>query len=128
VAALCKSILIVDDNRDICEAIKEALDDSGYASDTAADGREGLERLRTMESPCLVLLDLMMPVMNGIEFLEALKAEDRLVGTRIVVVSAYDRIAQTVAASGFLQKPVNLDVLMKTVKQHCGEPSRTGSG
>jgi CheY-like chemotaxis protein len=61
----CQSILIVEDEKDIRESLKMLLELEGYSVFTAKDGKEGLEILKNLESPCLILLDLLMPVMNG---------------------------------------------------------------
>ena len=113
------AVLVIDDNRDIREAIQSALEDEGYATEGAANGREGLDRLQAMARPCLILLDLMMPVMTGIEFLEALNAEPAFAGIPVVIVSAYDRLAQTAGATGFLPKPIDLHDLTHTVSRYC---------
>ncbi len=114
------SILVIDDNPDIREALQSALEEEGYSTVGAANGREGLDRLEAMDRPCLILLDLMMPVMTGLEFLEALRAQDALAGIPVVIVSAYDRLAERAGAHGFLRKPVDLDGLLHTVSQYCG--------
>ncbi len=118
--ARCRTILIVEDDPDIRDAIRSILEDEGYEVEEATNGREGLERLRTIERPCLVLLDLMMPVMSGPEFLAALQNEDAIATIPVVVVSAWTHMAAVVEGSvGFIKKPVNLDQLLDSVRQYC---------
>src|SRR4051812_46327475 len=63
-------ILIVEDDVDIRDSLRQLLEDEGFSVLTAGNGREGLERLKSMSQPCLILLDLLMPVMDGREFLD----------------------------------------------------------
>jgi len=115
----CNSILIVEDEPEIRESLKEALEWEGYTVGTACNGKEALEKLSIMPKPCLILLDLMMPVMNGFEFAAALKHDVVLTAIPIVVLSAFsgqgeDKIGAKVA----LKKPVDLDVLFSMVKKY----------
>src|SRR5687768_13520104 len=82
-------ILVVDDDIDIREAIQDTLEEEGFRVESAPDGAAALERLRALPyEPCLVLLDLMMPVMDGWEFLAARKEDPRLASIPITVISA----------------------------------------
>ncbi|MEO5970088.1 MAG: response regulator [Bdellovibrionia bacterium] len=72
----CKSILVVEDEESIRENFQLLLELEGYSVFTASNGKESLRILKTIEKPCLILLDLLMPVMNGMEFLEAKSQED----------------------------------------------------
>ncbi|XYI04208.1 response regulator [Sorangium sp. So ce1128] len=85
---------------------------------TAANGREALERLSVL-APQLILLDLMMPVMNGLEFLSMLRQHSTLSATPVVVISAWSKEAQSVAAQGFLSKPIDLDALFNMIRRFC---------
>ena len=64
----CSGILIVDDDPDIRDSLKEVLEDEGYEVNGVANGREALDYLRKSPRPCVILLDLMMPVMDGWQF------------------------------------------------------------
>lgn len=119
----CKRILIVEDERDAREALKEILEIEGFKVVTAENGQVGLELLQDVEEPCLILLDLMMPVMNGWEFLEALRLQQKhvLATIPVVVVSA---IADLAAAQqkyncDFMKKPVNVQNLVSLAHQYC---------
>lgn len=69
----CRSILIIEDEKAIRETFRLALEMEGYQVNEASNGKEGLEALSTMPRPCVILLDLMMPVMNGWAFIRALE-------------------------------------------------------
>ena len=117
----CKRILIVEDDHAIREALKDVLEMEGYSTMTASNGKEGIEILRKSSHPCLVLLDLMMPVMTGWDFLEALKKDKRLLEKNpgfILSAVADKRSAEGVA--GFLKKPMELDSVLSTVRNFCG--------
>lgn len=116
----CVSILVVEDEADIRETIAALLEEDGYHVVTAANGLEGLERLRTIPRPCLVLLDFMMPVMNGQEFLALKHANDAIAAIPVVVVSAYEERARSLEASGFVKKPIDLESLLSFVRRFCG--------
>lgn len=116
----CKSILIVEDDADIREALGQALQVEGYNVHAAENGRDGLDRLAVIERPCLILLDVMMPVMNGIEFLHRLREDDVLATIPIVMVTAYSHLAEEArGAAAYIKKPVDLDLLIRTVDQYC---------
>ncbi len=117
----CASVLVVEDDAAIREALQMALELEGFVVRTAEHGRGGLDALATIERPCLVLLDLMMPVMNGEEFLHALRERDVIATLPVVVVSAYsDTTARTLGAVGYVKKPVDFDVLLAVVHRFCG--------
>ncbi len=118
----CKQILIVEDDLDIRETLKDLLEYEGYRALTASNGREGIEVLRKASHPCLILLDLMMPVMTGWEFLEALRAqgEKTLAENPVFVLSAVATQENTPGVAGVLRKPVELSSILDTVKQYCG--------
>jgi len=121
----CKSILIVEDEPAIRENLKALLELEGYPVFTAINGEEGLRVLRSMPRPCLVLLDLLMPVMNGMEFLEAKSHEDAIASIPVCVVSGVADPPDLSSASAYVKKPVDFDVLLNFVAQHCGPPPQT---
>jgi CheY-like chemotaxis protein len=73
-----------------------------------------------MPTPSLILLDLMMPVMNGWEFASALQADRTYVDIPIVALSAFSDPEEKIQAKGFIKKPVDLDLLLGLVREHCG--------
>ncbi|MBC7690674.1 MAG: response regulator [Methylotenera sp.] len=126
----CNSILIVEDDPDIREAIELALQDAGYFVFTAEHGGVAQEMLKKIPGPCLVLLDLMMPVMSGWEFVaqqtELKKAVSAQASTfQVVVLTALPagNVWQTAelsnAAVGYIRKPFDLDQLLEIVAQYC---------
>ena len=114
-----KQILVIEDDADIRECLMLLLESEGYSVAGAADGREGLDVLARMSGPCLILLDLMMPVMNGWEFLQAKRKEDILAVIPVVVLSAGSD-ARGEQVEGILKKPVDVDALLAFVRKHCG--------
>jgi CheY-like chemotaxis protein len=116
----CKSILIVEDEPSIRETLRALLELEGYPVYTAENGREGLRLLREIPRPCLVLLDLLMPVMNGMEFLEAKNHEDAIAAIPVCVVSGVAERPTLPAISQFIKKPIEFDGLLKFVRQYCG--------
>ena len=115
-----RNILLIEDESDIRTILKDALEWEGYRVFTAANGKEGLEILQRMPTPHLILLDLMMPVMNGWEFADALQTDGAYVDIPILAVSAFSDLETTIPAKGFIKKPVDLDLLLSLVKEHCG--------
>lgn len=122
--ALCNSILIIEDDDGIREALRYALELEGYPVVTAENGKEGLRLLPRLNAPCLILLDLMMPVMNGWEFLEAMRAEPSVSNIPVAVVSAFSNKTHTIRAQAFLNKPIHLDKLFELVHEYCGSPKK----
>lgn len=118
--AKCATVLIVEDDRDIREALQQAIELEGYNVEVAENGAVGLEKLAVVQRPCLVLLDLMMPVMNGLEFLNALHADEMLATIPVLMVTAYGKMAAEARGTvGLVKKPIDLDVLLNFVKQYC---------
>ncbi len=121
-------VLVVEDDADLREAIRQVLEEEGYRVRSAADGEEALRILESEEVPCLILLDLMMPGMNGWEFLERKSRDERLGGCPVVVVSAFlERppaglpafAAPHLKVDGVIRKPLDLDELMDAVASRC---------
>ena len=114
---------MVDDDLGMRESLKELLELEGYTVRTAEHGRAGLEQLKPDEKkPCLILLDLMMPVMNGWQFLEAMKQGDAAIGNiPVIVVSALDEAQELQGRyrCDVLSKPLDINKLLETVRTHC---------
>jgi CheY-like chemotaxis protein len=119
------SVLVVDDERDVREVVAEVLEEEGYEVLGARDGAEGLVQLRA-HHPALVLLDLMMPGMNGWEFCAARSREPELRAIPIVVISALGRVSGLDVAA-FLQKPFDLKALVSAVRRYGGHPGDVGA-
>jgi CheY-like chemotaxis protein len=82
-------ILVVDDNDDLRETVQMLLEESGYSVAVAANGQAALEHLKTGARPSLILLDLMMPDMNGWQFLEQVRRDVSLGSIPVVVMTAH---------------------------------------
>ena len=107
-------LLIVDDEVAILEALTDILSVEGYEVATAANGAEGLKQVHEAR-PDLILLDMMMPVMDGQEMLRRLKEDPALQGIPVVVMSAGRVTKAELQGSRFLAKPFELDDLLDTV-------------
>ena len=110
-------VLVVDDDDTIRATVAEALELEGYAVARAANGAEALEVVRE-QRPGAIVLDLMMPVMDGLTFLERCRREPGCQGTPILVISARRDLPSDVASlgvDGCLAKPFDLDVLVGAV-------------
>ncbi len=123
VEGCARTVLVVEDDTDIRDTIAEVLEDLQYRPALAADGEAALETLREMDpKPCVILLDVMMPVLDGLGFRERQQSDPELSGIPVVVLSAHAdarTAAQQMQATGFLKKPVQLDDLLDTVEQFC---------
>lgn len=117
-----RSVMIVDDDIDICTTMQIALEAYGYRVTTASDGAEALHKLETDEAPCLILLDLMMPGMNGQQFREAQLRNPAFAKIPVVVLSGDYKIKERAAEMGVegLGKPIELPQLLAKVQQFCG--------
>lgn len=115
-------VLVVEDDPDIRATLCEALEDHGYTAVPASNGAEALDYLRrTNERPCLILLDLMMPVMDGQTFRAEQRADAAIAQIPVVVVSAYrdlDKYRDELDTE-CLPKPVRLETLLQTARRHC---------
>jgi CheY-like chemotaxis protein len=121
---LQKPVLVVDDNEDIREAMLAALEGAGYAAKGASDGAEALAMLRQDGlRPCLILLDLMMPVMDGFAFRDQQLRYPSLAEIPVVVISAFGRetAARALGIADYLAKPIEIDRLLQLVEQHCAQ-------
>jgi CheY-like chemotaxis protein len=112
-------ILIVDDDPDIREVLSDLLSGMGHEVRTACDGLAALDLLRSGPQPAVVLLDMMMPRLDGEGFLKAIRLTPEIAPGRIVVVSgdpSARRKAAELGAAEFLAKPVELDALLGSIR------------
>jgi len=114
------TVFIVEDDVDTREMLGRFLELEGYRVETAANGKLALERLGSGVGPCVIVLDLMMPVMDGWQFRQAQIHNTELADIPVIVVSAAgrDRI-ERIQADAYLSKPVDLDELLGCVTQFC---------
>jgi two-component system chemotaxis response regulator CheY len=119
----CLTILIVEDEQAIRAMVKAALNLEGYDVLVAENGQEAIDLLPKLPKPCLILLDLMMPVMNGWDFAEALEKDVILATIPVVVVTAFgDEERKIHNVKRILKKPIDLNTLIHTVQKYCGPP------
>jgi CheY-like chemotaxis protein len=115
-------VLVIDDDRDIRDTLIELLEDHGYRAAGAANGLEALAVLGTSSNlPCLILLDLMMPVMDGQEFREEQLKNPAWAHIPVIAISAYsDAVARARALDlECLRKPLATRPLIDVVRRHC---------
>ncbi len=121
--ACARTVLIVEDDADTRGAIVEVLTDGNYRALQAANGAAALDELRAAAPPpCVILLDVMMPVMDGREFRNVQRVDEALREIPVVVLSAHadaTDLAEQMEVAGFLRKPVDLVELLQTVEQFC---------
>jgi CheY-like chemotaxis protein len=116
-----KTILVVDDDPEERESMSFFLDAKGYSVVEAENGQEALEVLKRIRRlPCLVVLDLFMPVLNGREFLKRLAQDPVLRDIPVIVVSGNDNFDGPLeGVAAYLRKPVKPDRLVEIVDQYC---------
>ena len=113
-----RTILLVEDDQTIRESLSDFLEIEGYRVHRAAHGVQGLEILRTLKEPCIILLDLQMPVMSGEQMLEALQLErspsfDR---AKVLILTARGETFAHQRISGLIRKPLDLDDLLAKIE------------
>ena len=123
------TILIVDDDPGIRELVRIFLAHKGYAAVVASNGQEALAYLEQQPYPKLILLDLMMPVMDGATFRETQRQQAQLARIPVVVMSAAENIqaqAPTLTADAYLPKPIDFDALLAVAEQYGGQQRHAG--
>jgi CheY-like chemotaxis protein len=114
-SGIVKRVLVIEDDQDIREAVAEVLTSDGYEVTAAANGLEGLHEARA-HPPSLIVLDLMMPTMNGWQFREAQKQEPALADIPVIVISAYcDIEGPRLDEAARFAKPFDLMTLLLAV-------------
>ncbi len=114
-------MLVVEDDNDLRESICTVLKDAGYTSWAAENGEVALERARA-ERPCVILLDLMMPVMNGWEFRSEQLRDPELSSIPVIIMTADGRASEKAKTlhADYIKKPITLDALLHLVDDYCG--------
>ncbi len=113
------TVLVVEDEQELREMMREALELNGYAVVTAEHGRDALDKLAAIENLCLVILDLLMPVMDGWEFVARLRAQSTLASVPVVVHTSTDTQAVPTGVTRVIQKPLMFDRLLSIVREYC---------
>jgi CheY-like chemotaxis protein len=117
-----KEILLVEDDPDVSDMMALYLESEGYHVAAAANGQEALNYLERSGRPALILLDLMMPVMNGWEFRERLRQTPGLAQIPVVLLSADSKVPEEAARLGvasYLRKPVEFERLLRVIERYC---------
>ncbi len=115
-------VLVVDDDIDIRESLVDLLEERGHAAVTASNGVQALETLKKGTRPCLILLDLMMPVMDGATFRAAQLRDEQLKDIPVILISAFRHLEETgeaLGAADVLRKPIELPALIEDVHRFC---------
>lgn len=116
-------VMVVDDDTDLRETLSEVLADNAYQVVGAANGQEALDLLHgAAERPCVILLDLMMPIMDGKTFRAELLKEQALSDIPVIVLSAHANIDEALGdmrVQAKLPKPVDIKPLLALVDRHC---------
>jgi CheY-like chemotaxis protein len=117
---MSKSILLIEDDTDVREVLSYLLLDQGYDVACAVDGQEALSYLHAGLKPSIIVLDLMMPGMNGYEFRDAQRREPELASIPVIVLSAAGNVAQRTKdldAAVALEKPIAFEKLCNAIER-----------
>jgi two-component system, chemotaxis family, chemotaxis protein CheY len=112
-----KKLLVVEDDPDLGDVLCRVLSLSGYRASRATDGLVALEMLRSEDLPDVILLDMMLPRMNGWEFRRAQLEDERLKDIPVIVLSAVAESIEPIAAARRLRKPIDLYTLFSTIEE-----------
>jgi len=113
-------ILIVEDDPNISKAIKLALEWEGYSVRSAPNGEIGIQILGSGPLPSLIFLDLMMPIMDGNQFMAELSKNTEYIKIPVVLVTAFTERASELSGNvGIIKKPINLDTLLEYAHKYC---------
>lgn len=118
-----RKIMIVEDDRDIRRNVSRLLSSEGYAVEVAGDGQEALTLLQsTSEMPCVIILDLMMPIMDGFQFREQQAKLPSISQIPVIIMTADGHIDEKKIRTGAnlaLKKPTDIDTILNAVHQFC---------
>jgi CheY-like chemotaxis protein len=118
-------VLLVDDDGDLRRSLGEALEEAGFAVISAANGQDALMKLRQPPLPDIILLDLLMPVMNGWQFCQAKQADPAAARIPVIVMSAAvsndPRSPYYIQVDDFIAKPLDLDELLAKLEPWRGQ-------
>ncbi|MDR3605809.1 MAG: response regulator [Oligoflexia bacterium] len=113
-----RTVLLVEDDDDIRNTLQEVLELEGYSVVPASNGQQALDTLAKIKKPSLILLDLMMPVMTGWEFLEVKQKDINVSDVPVIVFSAAGDRAKIENIKAFVKKPIEVDTLLNLIELH----------
>jgi CheY-like chemotaxis protein len=120
--AIMSTVLVVDDDEACRAFLGEYLGLLGYQVELAGDGLEALDRLASLKrQPCVIILDLMMPVMSGWEFRREQARDARLAQIPVLLISGVVGDLRGESEANFLKKPFDLNALAAAVNRHCSD-------
>jgi len=122
-------VLVIEDHEDVREGIRVSLGMEGFTVEVAANGREALQKLYAGVHPCLIIMDLMMPVMNGFEFRQAQLAAAQFRNIPLIAYSGVTdprETAQQLRADAYLHKPSDVEQLTALARQLCPRQTELG--
>jgi CheY-like chemotaxis protein len=119
---MARSILLVDDDAEIRNSLRDLLTDEGFVVHTANDGQHALQILDRILLPGLILLDYKMPTMDGRQFLGVMRRNPKWQFIPVVILSAATRewSGARLEVNEVLNKPVDIELLLSTVRGICG--------
>ena len=117
---ITESVLIVEDDTAIAASLERFLDNAGYSTESAYNGREALDALQRGLRPSVLLVDLMMPLMSGWELIERIQRDDTLSQIPVVVMTAYPKLVGEARLRNlnvpFVEKPIRLERLLGIIR------------
>jgi two-component system chemotaxis response regulator CheY len=121
---LGKKILVIDDSQTVCQQVSLVLDQGGFETLEAADGADGLELIQKTPDIAMVLCDINMPRMNGLEMVEAVQKSGRSIPIVMLTTEGQPQLidrAKKAGVKGWIVKPFKGDLLLAAVKKVTGE-------
>jgi CheY-like chemotaxis protein len=115
-------VIVLEDDAEIRDSIVEVLLEDGFEARGFTNGAEALDYLRSGGAASMILLDVMMPIMDGVEFRRKIEEDPSLAAIPVVLLTAAgdaQRRAAAMRVSGGLNKPVRIDALLSIVESHC---------
>jgi CheY-like chemotaxis protein len=112
------TVFVIEDEEELREMMREALELNGYEVVTAAEGQQALDRISGIQNLCLVILDLVMPGMNGWDFFAEMRQRKELGAVPVIIYTSSPARAPR-GATRVLQKPMTFERLLSTVREYC---------
>jgi len=121
---MAKKVLVIDDEPDFIDAVRMRLEANGYEVISSTDGRDGLDKAKK-ERPDAILLDLVMPELNGFAVLTSLKSDMKTRGIPVIILTAkteteYALDAGKLGANDYLVKPPSMQKIVETIRKYAG--------